>query len=256
MTEEYKFKVGDICKIISRSLSHAFPIGEQVSIISIDTSTGHVRVISYNMEGLTQIVKVESLELIGYSLEKVIDKPNPPLHIISIEDNKLKEFIENFNDVLVDAEVDEPAGRGCGHRIVVSDSQIEFLYKLVLDLNKQETNNLINKQEENNMSYAPQVPTASPTSVRRVVNVKLIDDDKGLPVEYALVGEWFGIVTEDPDPVVIQEVIMNEDVANTLVQHNEVREEQVDLDILQRTGNSVNLRPVKLKQLRWVVSNA
>jgi hypothetical protein len=88
---------------------------------------------------------------------------------------------------------------------------------------------------------------------RRVVNVVLIDPDQGLPVEHSQVHDFGQIVTEDDDATTIQELIMTGDVQAKLDIHNKVRSEQIDLDILRRTGNEVKLQPVKLKNLKWII---
>lgn len=90
-------------------------------------------------------------------------------------------------------------------------------------------------------------------NTRRTVRVELIDNDKGLDVQYSLVASFDNVMTEDDDATVIQEIIMEKGIGKKLKDHNNKRESQIDLDILQRTGNSVNLRPVKLKDLTWVV---
>lgn len=91
------------------------------------------------------------------------------------------------------------------------------------------------------------------TMNRRTVTVELFDDDKGLPVEKALVASFENVVTEDDDETTIREILMNKDIAKTLEKHNEKRKCIVNEEILQRTGNEVNLNEVKLKSLRWVV---
>lgn len=88
---------------------------------------------------------------------------------------------------------------------------------------------------------------------RKVVNVKLIDNDKGLDVQYSLVHDFGDVVTEDSDSTTIQELIINTNVLEILDLHNEIRRDQVDLEILQRTGNTVNLRDKKLKDLTWII---
>lgn len=109
-----------------------------------------------------------------------------------------------------------------------------------------EINNFINKQEESNMSNAN----------RRVVNVKLLDNDSGLPVENSLVAQFDNIVTEDSNDVVVQEILLNKNIADSIAKHNQKRVEQTDLEILKRTGNDVKLRQVKLKDLTWIVTTA
>lgn len=103
------------------------------------------------------------------------------------------------------------------------------------------TNKLFNKQEETNMTQIK----------RRVLNIQLLDNDAGLPVEHALVAEFDGVVTEDTDEVTIQELISNGEVAEKIKTHNKVRIEQINLEIQNRTGNTVKLLPIKLKNLTW-----
>lgn len=98
-----------------------------------------------------------------------------------------------------------------------------------------------NLQEENNMNNS-----------RRVVTVQLIDDDTALEVKNSVVATFI-VVTEDPDNITIQELILNEDIKGKLETHNNKRKTTQNLDILERTGSDVKLRPVKLKDLRWVV---
>lgn len=90
-------------------------------------------------------------------------------------------------------------------------------------------------------------------NTRRTVRIELFDNDKGLDVQHSLVASYPNVLTEDTDAVTIQEIIMSKDIAGKLRKHNEIRTAQVDLDILKRTGNAVNLQPVKLKNLTWVV---
>lgn len=86
---------------------------------------------------------------------------------------------------------------------------------------------------------------------RRVVNIQLLDNDAGLPVEHALVAEFNGVVTEDNDQTTLQEIISTGEVAERIKVHNEVRSKQLDLAILKSTGQKVNLLPIKLKDLTW-----
>lgn len=94
------------------------------------------------------------------------------------------------------------------------------------------------------------------SNTRRVVTVNLWDDDGGLPVELALVAQYTNVVTEDDDQTTIQQVIMDKDVAKAIGEHNEGRAATVDEAILKQTGNEVQLRPIKLKDLRWEVRQA
>jgi hypothetical protein len=126
---------------------------------------------------------------------------------------------------------------------LVNPKQDDYVEPLSVPNYKRILNQPTNK-EEDNMS----------NTTRRVVTVTLMDDDKGLDVADSLVCKFKNIVTEDDNQTVIQEVIMEKDIAKALKEHNEKRVQTVDLDILSRTGNTVYLRPVKLKNLRWEVS--
>lgn len=88
---------------------------------------------------------------------------------------------------------------------------------------------------------------------RKVVEVQLFDDAKGLPVQDSLVAKFENVLTEDDNDTTIREVIMNNDIKKVLVAHNMKRAKVINQDILERTGNSVALQPVLLKDLRWKV---
>jgi len=89
------------------------------------------------------------------------------------------------------------------------------------------------------------------TTKRRVLNIQLLDNDAGLPVEHSLVAKFEEVVTEDTDEVTIQELISTGEVAKFIEAHNKVRTEQINLEIQNRTGNTVKLLPIKLKNLTW-----
>jgi hypothetical protein len=91
------------------------------------------------------------------------------------------------------------------------------------------------------------------TTQRKVVEVQLFDDAKGLPVQDSLVAKFDNVLTEDDNATTIREVIMNNDLKATLKAHNAKRAKVTNLDILERTGNSVPLQPILLKDLRWKV---
>lgn len=91
------------------------------------------------------------------------------------------------------------------------------------------------------------------TTQRKVVEVQLFDDAKGLPVQDSLVAKFDNVLTEDDNDTTIREVIMNNDLKATLKAHNAKRAKVTNLDILERTGNSVPLQPILLKDLRWKV---
>lgn len=97
-----------------------------------------------------------------------------------------------------------------------------------------------NNKEENKMSE------------RKTVIVELFDDSVGIDAEDSLVFSTT-LVSDLNREQIIHHVLMEENVAESLAEHNEYRSDQINEDILNRTGNEVNLKPVKLKELRWVV---
>lgn len=98
-------------------------------------------------------------------------------------------------------------------------------------------------------------------NMRRVINLNVIDEDKGLPVEHSLVVSFKGIVTEDDNEVTIREAIMEAKtydkqgraMRKILEEHNTLRNSIVNEDILERTGHAVMLRSIKLKNLRFEI---
>jgi hypothetical protein len=112
----------------------------------------------------------------------------------------------------------------------------EFLDSFFKPVNK------FNQQEDVNMS-----------TQRKVVEVQLFDDAKGLPVQDSLVAKFDNVLTEDDNDTTIREVIMNNDIKKVLAAHNVKRSKVINQDILDRTGNSVTLQPILLKDLRWKV---
>jgi len=190
------------------------------------------------------------------SRESVVNK--------SVQDKcNIDEYINVLNELLDGGvDVEYPAGLECGHSILVNETGQEYLEGLVdmiikdvraaeqskrddfVDSAKYLNDVLTKTKEESKMTQQ---------SNRRVVTVELIDDDPGLPVDLALVAKYENVITEDDNETTIRGILMEEDVAGKLMIHNDARTEEVDVEILKRTGQTVNLRPVKLKDLRWVV---
>jgi hypothetical protein len=99
--------------------------------------------------------------------------------------------------------------------------------------------NDLKQQEESNMAN------------RKVVSVKLLDNDSGLDVADSLVYDFGNIVTEDDQATTITQLAVDYNIAEIIDQHNLVRSGIVDKDILKRTGLEVFLQPIKLKNLTW-----
>lgn len=111
--------------------------------------------------------------------------------------------------------------------------------------------NLINSNQEEGTANMAKV-------ARSLVHVALIDQDAGLDVSKSLVKDFGTMVQEGSKEELIQEILMdtNHNVESAIRGHNAMRVKEVDLDILQRTGNSAKLRAVKLKDLTWSVTAA
>ena len=90
---------------------------------------------------------------------------------------------------------------------------------------------------------------------RRTVSIVMYDDSKGIKDEVANVYSTELVTSESSNERIIQQLLFNEsvDINQAVDDHNEYRVEQVDLDILQRTGNQVMLRPLEFKDLRWEI---
>jgi hypothetical protein len=174
---------------------------------------------------------------------KIIQGTDSQVKIITDRGNPCRYSADRFDPV---AREDEKPNKGdyksCSEEFFKSASEhLKSVYHVKSSNKDFIINSLINQKEEVKMGN------------RRVVNVQLMDDDKGLDINAALVNDFGDVVTEDNDEITIQQLIMDTDMRDILEMHNNVRTEQVDLDILQRTGQVVNLRPVKLKQLRWII---
>jgi len=95
----------------------------------------------------------------------------------------------------------------------------------------------------------------SKMTTRRTVTVNLYDDSKGIKDEVANVYSTDEVTSETSSERIIQQLLFNEshEISQAISDHNEYRVEQVDLDILQRTGIHVTLRPLEFKDLRWEI---
>lgn len=156
-------------------------------------------------------------------------EPPQPSKTLNEQFNDLIKRLEKANNTCVDIEVVNPT----------SEIKWPEQTKSYREIN---LTNFLNQQEESNMSNKVN---------RRVLNIQLLDNDAGLPVEHSLVAEFNGVVTEDSNEITLQEIISTGEVAKHIEAHNKVRAEQVDQTILQNTGQTVKLRPVKLKDLTW-----
>ena len=112
-------------------------------------------------------------------------------------------------------------------------------------------NNSISGGNTNNINKTGE----SKMTTRRTVTVNLYDDSKGIKDEVANVYSTDEVTSETSSERIIQQLLFNEshEISQAISDHNEYRVEQVDLDILQRTGIHVTLRPLEFKDLRWEI---
>lgn len=87
---------------------------------------------------------------------------------------------------------------------------------------------------------------------RRTLELVLIDDDAGLEDENSVVGTY-SVVTGESEAIAINQLVSEGQVSKDIAAHNKVRAGIQNRDILNRTGNTVNLLPIKLKDLRFQV---
>ena len=87
---------------------------------------------------------------------------------------------------------------------------------------------------------------------RRVRLVTLVDNSPSITAENSLVFSDESIFDGTNDEL-IRELIMGSKVSKAVAEHNELRTNTIDEEILNRVGTEVMLRPVKLKDLTWDV---
>jgi hypothetical protein len=87
---------------------------------------------------------------------------------------------------------------------------------------------------------------------RRVRLVTLVDNSPSITAENSLVFSDESIFDGTNDEL-IRELIMGSGVSKAVAEHNELRTNTMDEEILNRVGTEVMLRPVKLKDLTWDV---
>lgn len=108
-----------------------------------------------------------------------------------------------------------------------------------------------NQSEESAMTI--NAPAAQAVPARRVVLVRIMDNDPALLVEHAHVFDSGAIVTESDDQTTIMQALADYDINAEVARHNAIRATLTDETILRTTGQDVNLRPIKLKDLTITV---
>lgn len=91
------------------------------------------------------------------------------------------------------------------------------------------------------------------TFPRRLVIVRITDNDRSLLVEHSSVADLGPFMTEDSDQTAIMQALTDYDVNGAIAKHNEIRAGLTDEAILKATGQDVKLRPIKLKDLTLTV---
>lgn len=81
--------------------------------------------------------KLNALEAGGVDNWEWYDESLESWHKENEYEEALEQFIDNLNDILAEAEVDQPAGSGYGYSITISESGEEFLKGLIKDIVKQ-----------------------------------------------------------------------------------------------------------------------
>ncbi|AUG88454.1 hypothetical protein PQC39_gp090 [Vibrio phage Vp_R1] len=113
---------------------------------------------------------------------------------------------------------------------------------------------IVYKNPDMNFNGVHVKPEEENKVMTRIVKVSIVDNSAGLKNDAdRLVASFKNVVTTKTDEQVKMEILMGQDVASKLKAHNEKREKLVDEDILNRTGNEVNLRPVELHDLTWLI---
>lgn len=81
--------------------------------------------------------KLNALEAGGVDNWEWYDESLKSWHKENDYEEALEQFIDNLNDVLAEAEVDQPAGSGCGYSITIGESGEDFLKGLIKGIVKQ-----------------------------------------------------------------------------------------------------------------------
>lgn len=83
-----------------------------------------------------RLAKLDALEAGGVDNWEWYDVSLKEWHKESHVDECVEEAIESINDLLIEAEVDEPAGRDAGYSIDYNENKMnKILYKLIKDVN-------------------------------------------------------------------------------------------------------------------------
>jgi len=91
-------------------------------------------------------------------------------------------------------------------------------------------------------------------TTRNLMTATLVDNDKGLEIDQSLVYSTEVMVEGDDTQTAIQELIFTDVVlGERIAEHNKKRTKTVNLEVLERTGQEVFLRPKKISELTWAV---
>jgi len=91
-------------------------------------------------------------------------------------------------------------------------------------------------------------------TTRNLMTATLVDNDKGLEIDQSLVYSTEVMVEGDDTQTAIQELIFTDVVlGERIAEHNKKRTKTINLEVLERTGQEVFLRPKKISELTWAV---
>lgn len=174
----------------------------------------------YSYEQLTGLSKERIMEHnVSREQDSIIFRPRSDWH--GFTEPLVKEFTEKVDNQIIKPTIRFTKTTPVTHRGNEKD-------ELTLDKPK---------MEETNMN-------------RRNVKVSLVDNSPSIPDSKALVFTKTIFTSLDREDI-IRQVLLEGDVVEALHNHNKVRENTVDEEILKRVGNEVKLRKVELKDLEW-----
>lgn len=116
-----------------------------------------------------------------------------------------------------------------------------------------QTSNNTNTQEQTTKTETEKQTMNNTTANRQTKTLTLIDDDSGIETENSIVGVYQAVIEGGDVESAKQELLMGDTIKTDIEKHNKKRVDTINLDILNRTGNEVKLRAVKLKDLTWEV---
>lgn len=115
-------------------------------------------------------------------------------------------------------------------------------------------NRVDNSTDSGNMDTQFKQQEEIQMTTRNLMTATLIDNDAGLEIDQSLVYSTEVMVEGSDTQTAIQELIFTDVVlGERIAEHNKKRKKTVNLEVLERTGQEVFLRPKKISELTWSV---